>query len=431
VSRTRSKLGVLLATLAATVGVAASAGTPNAQAATGIRFGLTDDAWLRTGPGELEDRLQELDDLGAQIVRFNIRWDTTARQRPTDARDPDDAAYTWSDDPILDGLREHGIAVVLGLVGTPRWANGGRAPNVAPTSAKSFGDFAAAAAAHYPWVTRWLVWNEPNQAKWLRPTSPSVYVARLLNPAYAAIHARIPRAQVGGGVTAPRGATGGVSPVAWLRGMRASHAKLDAYAHNPYPLTPTRETPLRGGCGHCTTISMADLGRLVTEVSRNFGRARIWLSEYGYQTNPPDRFLGVSPALQARYVGESSYKAYVTPRVDMLIHFLYRDEPTLARFQSGLVRLDDTPKPAYAAFQLPLAEVSRAGSRVRLWGEVRAPQGGSTYRLERLAGGTWRPIAAAARAGGRGFFRKTVSLPRGTLIRVVAGPLASPPLLVT
>jgi hypothetical protein len=213
--------------------------------------------------------------------------------------------------------------------------------------------------------------------------------------------------------------------------MRAAHAKLDAYAHNPYPLTPTRETPLRGGCGHCTTISMADLGRLVTEVSRNFGRARIWLTEYGYQTNPPDRFLGVSAALQARYIGESAYKAYVTPRVDMLIHFLYRDEPTLARFQSGLVRLDDTPKPGYAAFQLPLAEVSRAGASVRLWGEVRAPEGGGTYRLERFVGGTWRPIAPAARAGGRGFFRKTMSLPRGTLIRVVAGPLASPPLLVT
>ena len=51
----------------------------------------------------------------------------------------------------------------------------------------------------------------------------------------------------------------------------------------------------------------------------------------------PDRFLGVSRALQARYVGEGAYAAYHAPRVDLLIHFLYRDEPLLARFQSGLV----------------------------------------------------------------------------------------------
>ena len=104
-------------------------------------------------------------------------------------------------------------------------------------------------------MKRWLVWNEPNQRRWLRPTTPSTYVTKLLNPAYAAIHGRARGAKVGGGVTAPRGSNGGVSPVAWIRGMAASKARLDAYAHNPYPLRPL-ETPSTGGCDHCETITM-------------------------------------------------------------------------------------------------------------------------------------------------------------------------------
>ena len=49
------------------------------------------------------------------------------------------------------------------------------------------------------------IWNEPNQTRWLRPTTPSRLRPPLLNPAYDAIHAANPRAKVGGGVTAPRG----------------------------------------------------------------------------------------------------------------------------------------------------------------------------------------------------------------------------------
>ena len=45
----------------------------------------------------------------------------------------------------------------------------------------------------------------------------------------------------------------------------------------------------------------------------------------------------------------------------MLIHYLYRDEPDLARWQSGLETVDGEAKPAYAATMLPLAQVSRRG----------------------------------------------------------------------
>jgi hypothetical protein len=207
--------------------------------------------------------------------------------------------------------------------------------------------------------------------------------------------------------------------------MHAAHARLDAYAHNPYPLDPKRETPLTGGCTHCATITMATIGRLVTLIGRDFPSARIWLTEYGYQSNPPDRLLGVPLALQARYIGEGAYAAYRTPKVDLLIHFLYRDEPNIARFQSGLVTVTNAVKPAYAAYQLPLAQIS--GSM--LWGQLRAPAAGSTARIERLVGERWETLATV-HAGARGYFRWNGTLVRGTQVRVRAGSVVSAALTI-
>jgi hypothetical protein len=402
------------------------AAAPHASAAPAVKFGLTDDAWLTNGSGTLDQRLAKLDVLGVRVVRFTLRWDQIAHTQPTAPTDPSDAAYDWSAaDPVLAGLRAHGIEVVLQLVGTPSWANGGKASNYVPTSSATFGAFTTAAARQYPWVKRWVIWNEPNQVRWLRPTTPTIYTIRLLNPAYAAIHSAIRGAQVAGGGTAPRGSTGGVSPVAWIAGMHAAHARLDAYAHNPYPLDPKRETPLTGGCSQCTTITMATIGRLVSLVGRDFPKARIWLTEYGYQSNPPDRLLGVSLALQARYVGEGAYAAYRTPKVDMLIHFLYRDEPDIARFQSGLVTLTNAVKPAYAAYQLPLAQISSS----TLWGQLRAPAAGSTAQLERRVGSRWQALATVHAATG-GYFRWSGKLARGTQVRVHAGSLVGATLMI-
>ncbi len=364
-------------------------------------------------------------------MRYTIRWDQVAASPPAVASDPEDPAYDWSaPDEVLAGLRDHHIDVIVQLVGTPSWANGGRALNVAPTSATSFGSFATAAARRYSWVRRWLVWNEPNQVHWLRPTSPAVYTARLLNPAYAAIHRAIPNALVAGGGTAPRAGIGGVSPVAWLTGMHAAHARLDAYAHNPYPLDPRHETPYAGSCKHCTTITMATIGRLVTLVGRDFPRARIWLTEYGYQSNPPDPLLGVSLPLQARYGSEGAYVAYRTPRVDVLIHFLYQDEPELGRFQSGLVTTTGRAKPALAAFELPLAETARTGATTALWGQLRAPGAGLTATLERHTASGWHVVAAIS-THADGVFAWRGALPRGTLVRLRAGALVGAPLIVT
>jgi hypothetical protein len=382
------------------LGLAASV----AGASSGVRYGIQDDAWLAHGAGTLDDRLDRLERLGVDLVRFNLRWNTIEAVRG----EPD-----WEQsDLVLEGLQSRGIDAVVSLIGAPGWANGGRGPNFAP-GAEAFGAFARAAASRYRWVNKWLAWNEPNQVRWLRPTSPAVYVRQILNPAYAAIHAVNPRARVGGGVTAPRGSTGGVSPVAWIRGMRAAGARLDAYAHHPYP-SSNRETPFAGGCGHCSTITMATLEKLIAEVGRAFGSKPIWLTEYGYQTGA----YGVSQQRQAELIGQAGLRVYRAPRVEMLIHYLVKDEPHAGRFQSGLYSNADRAKLAALAFPLPIAQAGRSGGSLVLWGQVRPRSGVQSYRVQVRTGGGWRSSGGFQKTSARGFFSTAVAVAPGTRVRI-------------
>ena len=394
---------VVLAALAASLLLPAVAG-----ASPYIRYGVQDDAWLEYGPGTLADRLDRLDTLGVDVVRVTVDWRAT---------EPRPGVYDWTRaDLLLDGLHARGITPLVTLYGSPTWANGGLPENWAPRSTTSFAAFERQVAERYPYVRMWAIWNEPNQRRWLRPTTPATYVTKLLNPAYVAIHAVSPGSQIAGGVTAPRGSTGGMSPVDWIAGMAKAHALLDAYAHNPYPLR-RGETPMSGGCDHCETITMATLPRLLRDVQRAFGaHTRIWLTEYGYQTNPPDRLLGVSYATQAKYMSEAALCAYEAPRVDVLIHYLLADEPDPARWQSGVYTAADHAKPALQSFRFPFAEQSRSRRRTTLWGQIR-PGGAATYRLLRWHAGKWVRVGADRRTTARGYLTRAGNAAPGARYR--------------
>jgi hypothetical protein len=391
-----------------------------ARAASDVRFGIQDDAWLEGGPGRLADRVGTLQRLGFDIVRVTVNWGETETS-------PGD--YDWSRaDRLLGALHRRGLDPVVTLWGTPDWASASGLPNSAPSSPADFKRFAKAIATRFRYVRYWLVWNEPNKLQWLRPASPSLYVSRLLNPGYAGIKAANPRAKVGGGVTAPRGGRGGMTPVDFIRGMHRAGAHLDAYAHNPYPVYPG-DTPYSGGCS-CKVITMATLERLLGNVGRAFPRARIWLTEYAYQTKP-DPF-GVSFALQARYIGEAARRVFAAPKVDMLIHYLFRDEPDLGRWQSGLETVAGKAKPALDATMLPLTQISRRGARTVVWGQVRPGVGSQEYELQRWTGSTWTAIDGVHSTSSRGYLLRTVSAGRGAFLRLwyPARRLASPTLVV-
>jgi hypothetical protein len=411
------KLGFLAALAAAAVMLLVPA---VASASPKIRFGVQDDAYLSPG-AKLEANLDTLDRLGTNLVRFTVDWRQVAQKRPRKAANPADPAYDWSRvDPVLKGLRAHRIGVIVTLFGTPAWANRGRGATRIPISKWSLANFSVAVAKRYPWVRMWEVWNEPNLRNFLNPNSPRLYVQRLLNPTVAALHAVRRSNRVAGGATSPRPTRTGMSPVAFMRGMRKARARMDAYSHHPYPVT-RRERPdgfARGACRYCKgVLTLANLPVLLREVRKNFGGKRIWLTEYGYQTNPPDRF-GVSRRVQAQYLAEAALRARNARFVDVLIHFIVKDERRLAGWQSGLFTVSGKVKPSFNSFRLPIAQAARRGTRTTIWGQVRPGSGRRTYRLQRLVRGRWVNIGRAARTDRRGSYRRVVRAGHGVRLRV-------------
>ena len=422
---------MLRGAVAAFVTALALLGALPAQASPGAQYGIQDDAWLMYGPGALSDRLALLDGLGVRVVRFTVRWDQVAPKRPADPRSSADPAYRWGTfGDVLDGLHALGIPVLVTLYGSPGWANGHQAPNRLPLS--GFGDFAYAAAHRFPWVRMWSAWNEPNSRTFAVPVSPAAYVRRVLNPAYASLHSASRANRVAGGETSPRITPSGMSPLSFMRGMRAAHARLDAYAQHPYSVD-RRETPFETTCSGCGYFTMARIATIRADVTQYFGAKPLWLTEYGYQTNPPDRLLGVSYALQAKYIGEAALNVWEQPGVTMLIQFLVRDEPSIGGWQSGLFTARGARKPAFYAFALPLAERARHSSQVVLWGQVRPGSGRRAYALQRAVAGRWSAVGGTGRTDASGTFTRTVALPPGSRVRIWAPTpgWASPPLTLS
>jgi hypothetical protein len=412
------KLALLTALAAAAVTLLVPA---TSSASPYIRYGVQDDAYLSAGQ-PLEGRLDTLDRMGARLVRYTVNWRQIATRRPRKAGNANDPAYNWKNaDAVLNGLHRHRIDVLATLYGTPAWATGGRGANGVPTNKWSLPGFALAVARRYPWIRMWEVWNEPNLRRFLSPNSPALYVGRLLNPTVAALHAARRGNRVAGGATSPRPTPSGLSPAAFMRGMRAAHARLDAYSHHPYPVT-RRERPngfFGKTCKYCKgVLTLANLPLLLKEVRRDFGPKRIWLTEYGYQTNPPDR-SGVSRSVQAQYLAEAALRAKNARFVDVLIHFVVRDEPQLSGWQSGLFTSAGVAKPSLNSFMLPIAQAGRKGLRTTIWGQVRPGFGRRLYRLQRLAHGRWVSVGHPALTSIRGSYTRVVQTPKGTRLRVL------------
>lgn len=381
-----SRLVVLATALAAVAALV----VPSASASRFLQRGIFDDAQIQYGdPAKVFPVLQAL---RTQLIRVNLVWGGAggvAKRRPVNGANPADPAYDWSTyDRTVNYAAQYGIKVVFSIVGTPPWANGAAGVNVVPRSGLHLQRFAAAAATRYsgtypaqdgrllPPVRYWLAWNEPNNPAFLRPQYRKVrgrYVAqspidyaKICNAIYRGVSiTSLGAAKVACGVTGPRGnneptsARPSLSPVAFLRGMKkAGAAKFDAYAHHPYYGRPS-ETPFSppppGKRGVApTAITLGNINVLIREVTRLYGNKRIWVTEYGYQTNPPDRAFGVSPALQARYLTQAYGIMKRHPRIDMMLWFLLRDERrTLLRegWQSGFLTAGGMRKPAFAAFQ--------------------------------------------------------------------------------
>lgn len=381
-----------LATLIVVLGLAAGFTAPSqARSDRGtsrvLQKGIYDDAQILYGdPNKVFTTLRAL---GAKVVLVSLWWggvNGVARRRPTSPSDPRDPAYRWDTyDRTVQFAHAAGIDPIFTVIGTPSWANAAAGWNVAPKQMNDLRQFVIAAARRYsgtfhatdgttlPAVRKWIAWNEPNNPVFLRPQYRRRAGRWVMQSAfdYAAICNAVVRAakfvqplnQVACGATSPRGNNqpgsirASVSPLAFLRALKRAGAKgFDAYAHHPY-YGSTAETPLsppppakRGAPP--TAVTLGNITSLETTLAGLYGQnVRLWITEYGYQTNPPDSTIGVSLSNQAKYMKEAWRIAKADPTVDLFIWFLLRDESRLDGWQSGLYSATGKAKPAVQAFE--------------------------------------------------------------------------------
>jgi hypothetical protein len=457
----------LLPLLAAALALGAAA-APAAHAAGNLETGIADDAAVLEAhdPARAAQTVADWRAIGVDNVRLFAQWGRIS-PRPADLRapagfDPGDPAspgYDWSAlDRAVDLVRAAGMTVTLSVTGPgPLWATANPAArntrlNPVPDL---FGRFARAVALRYgARVDRYIVWNEPNLPLWLQPqftcrgractpASPHLY-RRLVHAAAPAIHAADPAARVLVGALAPSGQNprsrnATMRPLAFLRALgcvtrRARPdrrgpcrgfrpAAAEGIAYHPHGVRRAPDVPAtqRDDAG------LADLQRLervldaiqrANGLRNTLGRTRrfdLYLTEYGYQTNPPDRFAGVRPAQQAAWLQQGAYLAWRDPRVRNLTQYVWRDERVGAHgagWQSGLRFADDRPKPALRSFPQPFWADRVARRAARLWGQVR-PGGAHTVAVQRSAPGSvrWTTIRTL-RTNARGIFVLRVAISR-------------------
>ena len=101
-------------------------------------------------------------------------------------------------------------------------------------------------------------------------------------------------------MTAPRAATGGVSPVAWIDGHGGGARASRRLRAQPVSADPRRDAATTGGCTHCSTLTMATLPRLVADVGHAFGKRQADLAD---RVRLPDRPARHVPRRLAREAG--------------------------------------------------------------------------------------------------------------------------------
>lgn len=336
------------------------------QAAPKMPIGFFDDPTFRWSPTRAEN-LQQAAVTGASIIHTTANWASLAPTRPRNAANGDDPAYKLADlDELVFQSGLYGLRVMIDVTGTPRWANGGKAPNVMPTRLSDLTTFTRMLATRYNGrhghgdVSLWAVWNEPNLQLFLMPqfagkkiVGPANY-AKLYKAAYAGIKAGNPWAKVAIGETSARGrdkplkgVSASIAPGTFARLLsKVPGLKFDAWAHHPYPTAPNLPPMQRV---RYPNVTLSTLPKFEKDLRTWFHRpVPVWITEYGHQTKPPNPH-GVSYAVQAKYAVQALNIARKDPNVQMFIWFTFHDSAGNP-WKSGLYGSHDDQKPAYDPF---------------------------------------------------------------------------------
>jgi hypothetical protein len=431
-------------------------GTPHPMEVT-----IQDDAlFLHQSPNAVQRTANRLAALGVDRLRVTAGWSVLA-PAPNASKRPrfdatNSAQYQQGTFRALDtavkAATNAGLKVDMDIAfWAPKWAvqrplvNSSRQRWV--PDAGQFGQFATAVARRYsgtfadptskkgrplPAVRMFTPWNEPNHPSFLLPQSvrtrggrwrdiaPQVYRA-MYQAAYAAIKKVSPQNQVLLGGLSSRGAThpgpdGNIPPLRFIRDMACVDSQLkplddpachdyqplqaDGFAYHPYSFEAAPNVVYGGP----DTVHLADLNRLSDLLKQLHAAGRIssdlplYLTEYGYESNPPDKARGVPPETQARYMSLASFLAWKNPDTRMFAQFLFQDIADPRSYQTGLLYPNGAAKPALQAFKLPFwaqAQETNGQPYVLIWGQVRPGTGPQTVAVEtQHADGSWHTLSS-------------------------------------
>jgi hypothetical protein len=336
------------------------------HAAQKMPIGFFDDPSFRWSSARAEN-LRQASVAGASVIHTTASWAGLAPTRPANPASGEDPAYRLGDlDELVFQSGLYGLRVMIDINGTPKWANGGKTPNVMPTRLGDLTAFAKMLATRYNGhsghgtVALWSVWNEPNLELFLKPqyvgktiVGPANY-GKLFKAAYAGIKSGNSLAKVAVGETSARGrdkplagVSASVAPGTFAKYLaKVRGLKFDAWAHHPYPTSPNLPPTQKV---RYPNVTLSTLPTFEADLKRFFHRSvPVWVTEYGHETKPPDPH-GVSYATQAKYAVQALNIAKNDPNVQMFIWFVFHD--TVGNpWQSGLYAQNGAQKAAYDPF---------------------------------------------------------------------------------
>jgi hypothetical protein len=341
-------------------------------------------------------------------------------------------------------------------------------------SATSTSDVQSSQPASLPNVDFWSIWNEPNERSWLNPwhrgkelLQPSEYRS-MVATSWSALRSTGHRASsiligetanvgiwqplpfiralycVGSNDRQLRGAA--AAAVGCPRSKSAARFVADnpglfdgaGFAHHPYSfdVAPNRAYP---DPSWVTLDNIGVLERMLNRIHSTYGQSRrggvpLYITEWGYKTDPPNPFAGTSETQQANWTAEGTYMTWADPYVQSFTQFeLVDGEPKSTAkpgsraywntFQTGLELIDGKPKPAYNAFRLPLWVANRHhSSRVTVWGQLR-PADHQTLQygvleFEPRGSSSFEQVREFQTASSHGFFVAHIPLPSAGKLRL-------------
>ncbi len=362
---------LLVIALAAGLGVFASP----ASAGSGQTALFQDDhLLLQRGVETRRQTLDEITALGADAVKFNIEWASVApggRNRPPNFNATDPAAYpqdNWARyDGLINDAQARGLRVLVAISApAPGWATKKRGDTrgVDRPSSAQLALFSQAVGRRYrDKVDWWTIWNEPNLPRFLYPQSRNgiPYAPHLYRAMVRGAVDGLRRSGNGGdrilfGELLPIGRRGSraninVKPLLFLREFfcltkqlrpyrgRAARRRscsryrrltgVGGFAYHPYtrPSGPLTREPTQDDA------TIRSLGRVTRLLDRARSRRRIggrrqsiYITEFGFQSSPPDRFQARLSRIPG-FLGQAEWLAFRNRRVATWSQYTLVDDP--------------------------------------------------------------------------------------------------------